>query len=529
MSFQKWKLKDQRINIPDIKFKENFNEVNNLYEHSLKNLIYILNKIHNIQEDRRFWETLLGAWLSSFINICHSEFLKRSKILNNRVKIQSCYNYEDYNKHTYNDFFRYNLCKAIKSKDLIIKIINNKKKIFCRSFFKFNLYRIFYFFFSLNYIINIPSRNIWIKYSNLRFLILKNKSTIPNKYNYEQRKNIRNFYLNIFNKKKLSNFYINFYNILPFYLPISYLEQFRLLNEKYKNIENLKKIISTHAHIVDDEFKFLLVNARKKKTKIYFYQHGGGYLYSRYSLNQKFEYNCCDQFLFWGNFNKNKKKKLRNFYINRLLNFKKNKKNNKISNNYLIFFKDFFRYNFSTTEHIPNYFFRIYKYLIIKLNSFCHKNQIILRLYGSNIRKVNKYYNLIFYIQKLKKKFSDYGLISFSDIDMYKQANSAKLNIFTYCGTACLELISLNFPSVIYIDKRTCNNYYTKDFYNQMLYFKKNNIFFENHDVLVKFIKKTDINQWWFSKKNQVVISKFRALFCRKINEKDLYKKLINV
>jgi hypothetical protein len=112
---------------------------------------------------------------------------------------------------------------------------------------------------------------------------------------------------------------------------------------------------------------------------------------------------------------------------------------------------------------------------------------------------------------------------------MYKQANSAKLNIFTYCGTACLELISLNFPSVIYIDKRTCNNYYTKDFYNQMLYFKKNNIFFENRDVLVKFIKKTDINQWWFSKKNQVVISKFRELFCRKINEKDLYKKLINV
>ena len=79
MSFQKWKSSDQSINIIDTKFKKNFDTVNILYEHSLKNLIIVLNQIHNLKEERRFWEILLGAWLSSFINQCHIEFIKKHK------------------------------------------------------------------------------------------------------------------------------------------------------------------------------------------------------------------------------------------------------------------------------------------------------------------------------------------------------------------------------------------------------------------------------------------------------------------
>ena len=123
---------------------------------------------------------------------------------------------------------------------------------------------------------------------------------------------------------------------MPFYLPINYLERFKILYEKYRNIRNFKKIISTHAHIVDDEFKFLLINAINKKTKIYFYQHGGGYLYIKYFLFHKFEYNCCDKFLSWGNFNHKKDKKIIPFYINRMLNFNKIQRNNKVNNNYIV-------------------------------------------------------------------------------------------------------------------------------------------------------------------------------------------------
>ena len=528
MSFQEWKSRDQSINVSDKKFRENYDIINNLYEHALKNLIIILNRTHNLHEGRRFWEILLGAWLSSFINQCHIEFIKRHKILNNNIKIQSCYDYTEYNSSINNDFFRYNLSKAIKSRKSNIEIIASHYKISNKSIFKRALYKIFSFFFSLNYIINIPSKNFWVKYSNIPFLNFKNKPTLVKKYDYKERDIIRKFFINKNKKKKFTNFYINFYNILPFYLPINYLERFKILYEKYRNIRNFKKIISTHAHIVDDEFKFLLINAINKKTKIYFYQHGGGYLYIKYFLFHKFEYNCCDKFLSWGNFNHKKDKKIIPFYINRMLNFNKIQRNNKVNNNYILFFKDFFRYNFSNTEYSPNDYFRVYKNLTQKLNYFLTKNKIILRLYGDKKDLLNKDHFLNYYYKKINKLFLNDGSTTFSDQNIVEQSNKAKLLIFTYCGSACLEMISLNFPSIIYIDKKM-SNIYNKEFYTEMRYFKKNNLFFDDLNQMIKFIKKTDINDWWYSKANQIVVSRFRELFCRKIDQKNFHKKLINV
>jgi len=530
MSFNRWKILDHRLNISDKNFSENFNIVNGLYEHSLKNLIYILNEHHNLKEERRFWEILLGAWLSSFINQCHIEFIKNNKRLNKNIniKIHSCSDYAEYNSLVNNDFFRYNLSKAIKSRKSNIEIISDDNKT-CNKFgLKITLYRILSFFFSLNYIVNIPSNNFWVKFSNITFLIFKNKPTLFKEYNYQQRDNIRKFFINKFKKKKLSNFYINFYNILSFYLPISYFEKFKILNEKYSNIKNFKKIVSTHAHIVDDEFKFLLVNSISKKTKIYFYQHGGGYFFNKNFLFHKFEYNCCDKFLSWGNFNRKKNKKIMPFYINRMLNFNKIQKNGIINNNYIIFFRDFFRYNYSNTEYYPNDYFRVYKNLTQKLNYFLIKNNIIIRLYGDKIDLLNKDHFLNYYYKKIKKIFLNQGIITFSDQNIIEQSNRAKLLIFTYCGSACLEMISLNFPSIIYVDKKL-HSIYNKNFYKEMVYFKKNNIFFDDLNQMIKFIKGTDINEWWYSEANQIVISRFRELFCRKIDQKNFYKKLINV
>ena len=73
------------------------------------------------------------------------------------------------------------------------------------------------------------------------------------------------------------------------------------------------------------------------------------------------------------------------------------------------------------------------------------------------------------------------------------------------------------------------SNIYNKEFYTEMRYFKKNNLFFDDLNQMIKFIKKTDINDWWYSKANQIVVSRFRELFCRKIDQKNFHKKLINV
>lgn len=528
MSFNRWKTLDHRSNISDKRFSKNFNIINRLYEHSLKNLIYILNEYHNLKEERRFWEILLGAWLSSFINQCHIEFIKNHKRFNKNIKIHSCYDYKEYNNLVNNDFFRYNLSKAIKSSKSNIEVISKDKKISNKFIFKRTLYRIFSFFFSLNYLINIPSNSFWVKYSCIPFLIYKNKPTKFKKYDYEQRDNIRKLFINKFKKTKFSNFYTNFYNLLPYYLPISYLEKFKILYEKYRNIRKFKKIISTHAHIVDDEFKFFLVNSINKKTKIYFYLHSGGYLFTKYLLFNKFEHNCCDKILYWGNFNHKKNKKVIPFYINRMLTFNKKQRNDITNINYIIFFKDFFRYSFSNTEYSPNDYFRVYKDLIKKLNYFLPKNKIIIRLYGDKIDLLNKDHALNYYYKKIKKIFLNHAYITFSDQNIVEQSNRAKLLIFTYCGTACLEMISLNFPSVIYIDKKL-SNYYNKEFYKEMNYFKENNIFFDELSHMIKFIRKTDINEWWYSKANQIVVSRFRELFCKKMDQKNLYKKLIDV
>jgi putative transferase (TIGR04331 family) len=528
MSFQKWKSSDQSINIIDTKFKKNFDTVNILYEHSLKNLIIVLNQIHNLKEERRFWETLLGAWLSSFVNQCHVEFIKKKTLVaNNNIKIHNYYDYEEYNRFLSNDYFRYNLSKAIRFRKLNIEIIDIKQKFFNKFSITSIIVKILNYFFSLNYIINIPSKNFWIKYSIIPFFIMKKKSVLNAKYDFQLRENIRELFFDELKKKRINIFYNNFYNILSFYLPINYLENFKILNEKYKNIRNLKKIISTHAHIVDDEFKFLLINLLKKKTKIYFYQHGGGYLCNKYSLLHNFEYNCCDKFLSWGNFNKNEKN-IFSFYINKLLDSEEKKKNDLKDKNYIIFFKDFFRHNFSSTDYHPNYYLKIYKKFVDNLCQAKNINEIIVRLYGGKNLLKNKDNSLNFYYKKIKRLFLNDVKITYSDKDIIQQSNAANLRIFTYFGTACLEMISLNFPSIIYIDKKFCN-IYNEDFYKEMLYFKENNLFFDNQKLMIEFISKIDVKNWWYSRDNQVVIYRFKKLFCRRIDSQTLYKKLINV
>jgi hypothetical protein len=196
--------------------------------------------------------------------------------------------------------------------------------------------------------------------------------------------------------------------------------------------------------------------------------------------------------------------------------------------NYIIFFKDFFRHNFSSTDYHPNYYLKIYKKFVDNLCQAKNINEIIVRLYGGKNLLKNKDNSLNFYYKKIKRLFLNDVKITYSDKDIIQQSNAANLRIFTYFGTACLEMISLNFPSIIYIDKKFCN-IYNEDFYKEMLYFKENNLFFDNQKLMIEFISKIDVKNWWYSRDNQVVIYRFKKLFCRRIDSQTLYKKLINV
>jgi len=520
-------------NRPDIKEK-NFLEVNKI-ENELFNEIYPkLNELHNSNLTPRSWRIIIGHWLKRYVNFLYN----RVKTIENCIEdyeIVSYYsyinnNYQFCSNDSYSAIWKFNddelnnilygliLNEYVidSTKTLNIKFnaahkIFNKQKFNYKNIFRIKLFNFSQFFKSDKWGIIINSYLPKIEEIKLQCL-LNQFPILWNTRNYFSQKEPDISY-----RKSLSTTFSNnksdlltkiIFKYAFEFLPICYLESFIELNEATLNC-NLPKspkfIFTSNNFDTDEIFKLYVAKKIETGTKYIVGQHGNNYGTHKY-LNPTIEEITSDKFLTWG-WNDNLKSHCETFIFKTIT---KKKSQNKIGK--ILFIQDmpYHRINFydNSYEYIKylNDQFKLYDKLNIYVKSLSE-----IRLHSSS-----KYFN---YFEK--ERWLNHNInvsINYGEIDFYKAIKNSRIVIFTYDSTGFLETLSLNIPTLIYINN---NLEYVRDSaleYYQLLI--DAGILYTSYEILAKKINQIydKIELFW----NNPDVQNARDIFCNK------YSKTIN-
>tara|TARA_B100001248_G_C27390364_1_gene462040 strand:+ start:1100 stop:2761 length:1662 start_codon:yes stop_codon:yes gene_type:complete len=511
---------------------------NAYYEHLL-NIIYPrLNKLHGLNWKKRSWRILIGPWLARFVYIIFNRYqiIKKVKLKNKTLinKISLFKNKiiipEDLNHFTnlsmtnqYN-FFIYNLLiKKNNIEKIEDKILKNKKNVnYLRVLFNIflgTIIKIFTKFLS-------PSKSVFIYkpyFSNYRFifnLFFKLKK-IPISYPIYLEKYFafedvslkkRKIFQNIKSKNKFEQILIE---LIPFFIPKFYVENFKknfcLANFFYPKH---KTIITSAGVWKDNLFKIWLSETINNNGKLICRQHGGNYGQNQLIFEEKHEIKISDYYLTWG-WKNNNKKIIPTVGLN-----SHSKKNNSIfqKKNILFFTQTAHKYLYfdcGTMDKFKSdsYFKSIYSFF--KYLNPNVRNEVFLRF--KNLRDTSSKSSIDNEMKlKLQNKFKNLKISTTEKI--YEDMFNKKLNIFTYNGTAFLQALKMNFPSIIIFNKNYV--YLTPSSKKIFKYLKNNNIFFDSPRKAAIFINKNYYNfdKWW----NTIEVRKSVKYFIRKYNRQHL-------
>ena len=129
------------------------------------------------------------------------------------------------------------------------------------------------------------------------------------------------------NKKTDSEFNRIINELIPLYIPMSYVEKFCDI-EKWglKNLpRNCNKIVSAGSDQCDDNFKIWLAGKVNSGKKFYAVQHGGGYGVLKWNSCESLIYSYSDKFITWGWGNNNNNKEI-NLPASKLIGLTEKKK-----------------------------------------------------------------------------------------------------------------------------------------------------------------------------------------------------------
>ncbi len=523
--FKKWKnskekIKDHNINV----FLFNF---------FLKKLTVYLNKYHNKNFSKRYWEIILTPWLWWFISSVTFKWslissIKKDKFifLEKKIKIEDVIpiGIEDFSQMARSHFWNHYLfskiighsfskkikvkkievTKNILEKNIIYQKLNQrtfkeriglllqklsnflftKKKYLIFSTYMSNFQEIY-----LNFLVN--NSILFYKAPRPNFLFSKIKKKV-------KRKKSKNF---IIKKKGLINF-LSEEIILN--LPLSFLENFDQVEKLIGDIsfprkpEKIFTCLGFNRNTLIDRY---IAKNLENGSSLILAQHGGNYFQHKFHYDTDYEPKISDQYLTWGNV---KKKNTKAIGI-----IKQIKSRIRPSNRIILEVRVSKAYS---RLKIDSGFFDNKKYLdnLCKFFSLIKNNTINENLYVKlspvkwlwNEKKLFKSFNTNLKFLDDKKK-------------MINEINSAKLIIQTFCGTGHLECLALNIPTVILFTNDM--KFYNEKSRKYFKKFKKSGILHTDPISLTKFLKKIDskdkIGNWWNNKKLQELLSKYRYDF----------------
>ena len=493
-----WKNKKKRL--------KDFQNLEILFEKILINLSKKLNYVHKTNLSIREWRVILGPWLMIFLTKSFDSFENLNNFVkkNRFVKIDFFKishsdvipkDYMDYIKN-YLDFFKSNQYiyqKIISScfkkqflinnKKLKIKEKNNFLKIakknnlfanFLKSFFNSMIGKIYFDYLYINLGLKIKIFLLTRIFPNFLF----DKIHFPEKNfdNFEREQKLNLKYSNKFEK------FVND-NLFQF-LPLSYLENFKILQSKAIKLNfNANKIFSNGTYIHNDFFKIWLSTRLKKRAKFYIMFHGGGVPAKVRIFNH--DEKISDKILVWHKPVNNKQIQLPNLTL-------RNKKIQLKKKIILITLEPNISFYPVRTDDGP-----ISTIFLDDLEQKISLSKLLIK--KSQSIKIR---SLTTSIWEFKKRIvKSLGRKHFDDNKRFTDSlRNSKIHISGYLSTTFGESITYDIPTLGLISKDV---YDFSDQFNYVIkLLKKNQILFDDPIKLYQFLKRHNFNldKWWYTK-----------------------------
>ncbi len=532
-------------------FIKDYDYLISLYDKLLISLVSSLNKFHNIEKQKNFWEIIVGPWLMTFcVNIFHKweitqNFINDKNIyteIDNDIRLEKPYSsIESYKRDINTEFYNQYLLSKIflfldQKKVSKIKIIQKKLKSVGTSNHKITNKKIYqgfktYLIILFNKIFShltkknkiVILRN-YLGYINNLKLNLSLKQ-LPNTYQHNLNvknliKNKKRENLNIFFKGNnlLENFLLS---EISDHIPEAFLEKFDAVLDEIKNSNlplNPKKIFVTN-FTYNTFLSFYLAMCKEKGSKIISGQHGG--CYGQYDKHwvEEFEIRVTDNFLTYGWMSRNNSEKTIPVGILKAID-RKNQFYNKNKKTILFIIRARSKYinkldsgtrSNDRFDYLNDIFF-----LIENLSKKLKKNSKI-RLRDTDLGWAEH--------PRFKKKFPDIK-IDYGTSNIYRLMKNSKIVVSTSLSTSYLETLSMNIPTIIVTNfelepvRAECKKYLELLIESKILHLNSNTAITHLNSIY------DNVENWWFDQTLQNNVKIFCEKYGRlnyKINE-DLKK-----
>jgi putative transferase (TIGR04331 family) len=518
-------------------FIKDYDYLTKLHDKILVSLVSSLNKFHNIDKKKNFWEIIIGPWLMTFcVNIFHKWKISQNFIydesicteIDNDTKLVQPYssienykreiNTEHYNQYLFSKIFLFLDQKKISKIEIIQKKnknitylshknTNKKKSQRFREHLSKLMIKIFSQLTKKNEVVILRNYLGFINNLKLNFSLKQLPNTYQHNLNFE----------NLIKNKKRVNLKIFFRedNLLESFLsseilnhiPEAFLEKFDDIFNKIKN-SNLplcpRKIFVTNFSY-NTFLSFYIAISKENGSRIILGQHGGCYgQYDRHWI-EEFEIGVSDSFLTYGWMSRNNSEKtvpigmLKPIDKNNQFSIKK-KKNIlfiiRSRSKYISKLDSGTRSNYEF-DYLDNTFF-----LIDNLNKRIKKNSKI-RLRDIDLGWAEH--------PRFKEKFPDIR-IDYGTSNIFKLMKNSKIVVSTSLSTSYLETLSMNIPTVIVTNfelepvRSECKEYLDLLIESKILHLNPNTATTHLNSIYDK------VENWWFDQKLQNNIK----IFCEK-------------
>ena len=503
----------------------------------LNEIFPILNALNNIKLNKKEWEILMEYFLIiSIMNIkTRFDTLKKIKDRKNIYVYADNYNCfientDIYKKFQLEDFNFNSYINYLISKRLNFRVLKSKKirKVFLFENLKKKTFvkKILYFFYNLfGFLKPIIIFDGYFGKKNSLKVILKSKFKILFAYidYFDFPAEMINFKKDLNSRSKISikikdDFDIIYNEFIKNALPSSFLENFNsYLTANEKKYLNISKIGTAVHFPANDNFKFAILNLKRKNKKSFNLQHGAFMGYRVFDPEDHINQKMSDLNLLWHN----KKLNIGSQYFSdskSKYEFKKFEKK-------ILFFPCHVLFNqeldaFTKNNHIYlNQYFDLVKSLIIKkkfflsVKFFNHKNDDIFKkiwisYFGKNV--------------KILESDSSYKGSIFEEYDLV---------IIDDFSTAFYELLYHKKPFIVLNSAPNVN--FTKKFWKPINDLKKINLWFENEKQLAKYLDKNFENiilNWDKTINSKYYIKLRKTLFAREnFNDSLFVKKILEL
>lgn len=514
------------------KFRSDFDEINRIYEETLDVLGAKLNQLHGVLFDKRSWRIIIGPWLHYFTGMLYDRW-EMIRIVNQQYPSLTTYTLsfeaadmipldmtsfhllfmnDEWNHYIYSSLIR--MATDIKEVRIAPPMHKRTPSTFRspRALARYLIRGAIWLFAPLQRTLARNDKLFVLASYWPRTIEKEIYSYFHQPYRYWKTITIPDVAVNMTQREwelegvgELTSFEKLLYTLIPLQIPATYLEGFSEMQNVVAGIPwpaKPKIIYTANAYSFDEVFKFWAAEKVSIGSKLLIGQHGGHYGIGELNATEEHEQKIADVFLTWGWSKEIKSVVPFGIPVNdNRLNYYRNGKavavlvegprysyrlySLPLANQWIRYFDDIAKFHSLLKEHIRNFFeYRTYP--------ISRGWSVKSRLQATS----------------LDIRFTE------NSISYWKTFEDSRLVVCTYNGTTFLELLSMNFPVVVFWD----TNFWelrsdTIEYFNIL---ENVHVFHRTPTSAASHINDVwdNVEEWWGSTAVQEALNMFRSQYC---------------